>query len=113
MDSNADRGMTETNVTNPVQNEIDSLKDAFNKLRTDVSELFTHAFGAGRHGASMARDYGMDTVEGVKQRFSDLRDRGAEQMHAFEHRVEEQPLKSAMIAFGAGFVMALLMRHRD
>jgi len=112
MEANADRGMSESNVASP-QDEIQSLKESFNKLRTDVADLFSHAFGFGRSGAGAARDYGMDALENVKSRFNDLRARGEDQVHAVEQKVQENPLASAMIAFGAGFIIAKLMHHKD
>jgi len=111
MEANMNRGMTEAGSSPQMQDELQSLKDGFNKLRSDVAELFGHAFGFGRSGAEMARDYGADTMEGLKNRFYELRDRGTVQMHSLEKKVEENPMSSAMIAFGVGFILAKMM-HR-
>jgi len=111
MESTTNRGMTEGSG-NQMSDEMESLRESFNKLRTDVADLFTHAMGFGRGGAEYARDYGTDAMEQLKGRFNDLRTRGADQMATFEHRIEEKPLQSAMIAFGVGFIVAkLLHRH--
>jgi len=112
MEANMNRGMTEATGGSHMQEELDSLKEGFMKLRNDVADLFNHAFGFGRSGAEMARDYGTDTMESLKQRFSDMRSRGEEQMHSLEHKVQEKPFASAVIAFGVGFVLAKMMGHR-
>src|SRR4051812_15598799 len=113
MEANMNRGMTESDSGTHMRDEMESLKEGFNKLRTDVADLFTHAFGFGRSGAGVARDYGADAMETVKGRFNDYKARGAEQMQAFEHKVEENPLTSAMIAFGVGFIVAKMLHHKD
>jgi ElaB/YqjD/DUF883 family membrane-anchored ribosome-binding protein len=113
METNMNRGMTESDQPIAMQNEMDSLKESFNKLRSDVADLFSHAFGFSKSGAFMARDYGADAMENVKSRFNDLKSRGNEQMHAVEHHVVEHPMKDMLIAFGVGFIMAKLMHHKD
>jgi ElaB/YqjD/DUF883 family membrane-anchored ribosome-binding protein len=112
MESMTDRGMTEANPSMHMQDELQSLRSGFDKLRADVAELFSHAFGFGRSGAEMAREYGADTMENLKSRFNDLRDRGTEQMHSVERKIEENPMSSAMIAFGVGFILAKMMHRR-
>jgi len=112
METSTNRGMTENAGSPNMQDEMESLRNGFNKLRTDVAELFSHAFGVGRGGVEYARDYGTDTMDSLKQRYSDLRQRGEEQMHALEHRVEENPMQSALIAFGVGFLVAKILHRR-
>jgi len=107
------RGMTEADPNAHMRDEMEHLKDSFNKLRNDVADLFSHALGFGRGGAEAARGLGMDAMETVKSRFNDLKSRGTDQMHMFEDRITQNPLRSAMIAFGAGFILAKLMRHRS
>jgi len=112
METSMNRGMTDTGSSDNMQQELESLRSGFNKLRGDVAELFTHAFGFGRSGADYAREYGMDAMEQLKGRFNDMRAQGADQMANFEHRVEEKPMQSVMIAFGVGFILAkILHRH--
>ena len=113
MEANMNRGMTQSDSSMHARDEMESLKQGLSKLRTDVAELFTHAFGFGRHGAEMARDYSTDAIENVKHRFDEFKSRGVERMHDFEHRVEANPLRSAMIAFGVGFIVAKLLHRRD
>jgi len=112
METNTDRGMTEATGSSHMQNELDSLKESFDKLRSDVTDLFTHAFGFGRGSAEMARDYGNDAMEALKQRVNDIRTRGQDQMHSLEQKVQEKPVASAMIALGVGFLLAKMMGHK-
>ena len=113
MESTTNRAVTESNPSNHMQEELQSLKHGFDKLRSDVAELFSHAFGLGRSGAEMARDRGSDAMETVKSRFYDLRERGAVEMRRAEKKVQGNPLSSAMIAFGVGFILAKLLHRRD
>src|SRR5690349_13316785 len=112
MEANMNRGMTESSGSSHAMDEMEQLKESFTKLRADVAELFSHAFGFGRGGAEMARDYGNDAMESVKQHFNDLRARGEDSMHSIEQKVQEKPLQSAMIAFGVGFLLAKMMGHK-
>jgi ElaB/YqjD/DUF883 family membrane-anchored ribosome-binding protein len=112
MENKVNRGMTETGSNISVHEELIRLRDGFNQLRADVAELVTHAFDVGRSGANVARDYSNDAMEEVKQRVNDLRTRGADRLHTIEHRVEENPLASALIALGVGFVVAKIMHRR-
>ena len=69
MESNVNRGMTEsTETSGHMQDELNNLKSSFNKLRSDVAELFTHGFGLGRDSMEMARGYGNDAMENLKER---------------------------------------------
>ena len=95
-----------------VSQELDNLKSSFGQLRQDVSNLLSEAFGLGRTGAGIARDGANTAVESLKSRMSDLKDRGAEQVASVEHRIEENPLTSALIAFGIGFVLAKILTRR-
>jgi len=109
MESSVNRGMTETTH---MAEELESLKKGFDQLRADVIDLFTHAFGVGRSGAEMARESAADAIENLKCRFNALRSRGADSMANVEHKIEENPMTSAMIAFGVGFILARMMHRR-
>jgi len=114
MDSTMNRGMAEHNggTSTQVNDELEGLKTSFNQLRSDVVNLFNHAFGVSKGSAEMARDYGNDAMEQLKNRVYDLRDRGAVQMHHVEKKVEENPMQAVMIAFGVGFLLSKIFGHR-
>jgi ElaB/YqjD/DUF883 family membrane-anchored ribosome-binding protein len=113
METNMNRSMTDSESGARVRDEMESLKQGLSKLRSDVAELFSHAFGFGRGGVDAARGYSNDAIEHIKDRFEDMRLRSAVQVHRFEEKVSKYPVRSAMIAFGVGFFLARLMHHRD
>jgi len=92
--------------------DMENLKSSFSRLRNDVVELLTQALGAGKTGAGIARDGTSQAVDSLKSRFSDLKDRGSEGVATVEHQIEENPLASALIAFGIGFVLAKILTRR-
>lgn len=91
---------------NPVSAELENLKRDFTQLRADVVNLFTHAFGVGKTGADALENRATDAMEHLKQRMANLRERS-------QTKIEEHPISSAMIAFGAGMVAACLFRRRS
>jgi len=95
-----------------MSDDFEHLKSSFGQLRSDVVELLTQAVGVGRTGAYMARNGANSAVDAVKERLSDLKDRGAERVADVEHRIEENPLTSALIAFGVGFILAKILTRR-
>jgi len=105
-----DRGMTET--SEKMSDEMQQLKDGFSQLRADVVDLFSHAFGWGKSGASVARDSASEAMDSLKSKYADLKARGSDQLEDFEHKIEENPLASALIAFGVGFLVAKLFGRR-
>ena len=58
------------------------------------------------------RDSASDAMENLKSKLNDLKDRGADQVAGVGKKIEENPMAAAMIAFGAGFILAKLMRRR-
>jgi len=90
----------------PVSAELENLKRDFTQLRADVVNLFTHAFGVGKTGADALEHRAADAMEHLKQRMTELRERS-------QSKIEEHPVTSALIAFGAGVVAASLFRRRS
>jgi ElaB/YqjD/DUF883 family membrane-anchored ribosome-binding protein len=71
--------------------DLESLHNSFSQLREDVTTLVTNALGAAKSGADA------------------LKDRGSESMEQVGDKISEQPLLSAAIVFGAGFLLAKLL----
>jgi ElaB/YqjD/DUF883 family membrane-anchored ribosome-binding protein len=103
---------SKSDSSSDVSHEIEAIKDGLGQLRDDVVELFGHALGAGRSSASAAKDTATESIERVKQRFYDLKDRGADQVSEFEEMISEYPIRSALIAFGVGYLFAKLFSRR-
>lgn len=95
-----------------VTDDVESIKSSFSQLRHDVLELLGSAFGLGKSGAEYAKDSAGDAVEAMKLRLTDLKERGADRMHAVEKKIEENPLPAALIAFGVGFLIAKILTRR-
>lgn len=95
-----------------VAGDVDDIKASFTQLRHDVMGLLNSAFGLGRHGAEAAKDNAADAVESLKSRLNDLKDQGADKVHSFEKKIEDNPLPAALIAFGIGFVIAKILTRR-
>jgi ElaB/YqjD/DUF883 family membrane-anchored ribosome-binding protein len=99
-----------------MSSDFDNLKQSFNQLRTDVMTLMRDALGVGKTGASSlggsAQAAVGSAVSGLKERANRLRDLGADQMHSVEQKIEDNPMTSALIAFGVGFVLAKLLTRR-
>jgi len=98
--------------TDRMAEDFENLKSSFSQFRSDVTELLTQALGFGRHGANMARDGANAAAVAARSHLSDLKDRGYEGVQSVEKRIEDNPLASALIAFGVGFVLAKILTRR-
>lgn len=85
--------------------DVEELKENFKQLRSDVTNLVGSAIGVGQSGMGAVRDKAADTVKGLK-------DKGSRSLDALEKIIAERPLRSAMIALAAGFILAKLLRRR-
>lgn len=89
--------------------ELDGIKDSFAQLKHDMVDLFSRAFGLGRTGADVAKGQASDAVENLKQRLSELKERGSDRVAVVGKKIEENPVPAALIAFGVGFLLAKLL----
>jgi ElaB/YqjD/DUF883 family membrane-anchored ribosome-binding protein len=96
--------------------DIESLKNSFSQLRSDLTNLVGNALGASKSGAGVVREraahVAANAVDGLKNRFSDLKDKGAVGAEAVEEKIVENPIASALIAFGAGFILAKMLSRK-
>ncbi len=92
--------------------DIETLKDSFTELRSDVTRILENTLGTGRSGAGLLRDRASSAVGDIKDRVTDLRHRGVESVEQFEQQLGARPLLSAAIAVGVGFVLATLITTR-
>ncbi len=74
--------------------DLESLHNSFSQLREDVTSLVHSALGTAKSGADA------------------LKDRGSESMEHVGDKISEQPLLSAAIVFGVGFIVAKLLTRR-
>ncbi len=74
--------------------DFENLQLSFMQLREDVTKLLSDAVGTAKSGASAMKNRGSESVEQVGEKIS------------------EQPLLSAAIVFGIGFIAAKLLSRR-
>ena len=95
-----------------LKSDFENLKSSLGQLREDVGKLLSGALGAGQHGAAAIRNQASDAVDGIKQRISGLKDKGADRLESVEQKIADHPLTSALIAFGVGYMLGKLFSRR-
>jgi ElaB/YqjD/DUF883 family membrane-anchored ribosome-binding protein len=93
--------------------------DATGHLRQRASEVGQNIRDIGSNIRDMGgdvRDVAREQVSHIKDKASDYYQQGREKArrweNSFEGYVQEQPVKSLLLAAGVGFVLALLWRRR-
>lgn len=103
--------------------DIDGLKESFTQLKADLYKMFDDAVGTGKAGARVVGDHAHQAVGSAKEQAQwaydrarknarDMKDRGVEQVDTLGEKIAENPLTSAAIAFGIGFIISRLMSRR-
>ncbi len=96
--------------------DISELKSSFAKLRSDVMTLLSDSVGVGKSvgksGKAAMSDQATSAVDGLRDEFDHLKDRGAESLDALGKKIGDNPVASAMIAVGVGFVLAKLFTSK-
>jgi len=96
--------------------DMGELKSSFAKLRSDVMTLINDSLGVGKSvgqtGKHAVTEQASTAVEGLKSQFDHLQERGSEQIDALGKKIGENPVASALIAVGVGFVLAKLFTHK-
>lgn len=99
-----------------VRRDVDSIKDDIATLRSDLSATLKDVVAMGRAEAGDARER---LEESIKARLSQLedaadrvRERAKDMVGAVSDHVEEKPLQSITIAFGAGLLLGILLHRR-
>ena len=103
--------------------DIGELRDSFTQLKSDLYKMFDDAMGTGKAGARVmgdhanqaygtAKDQAQHAYEEARKRAREMKDRGADQVDMLGEKIAENPLTSAAIAFGIGFIISRLMSRR-
>jgi|GEM_PF-531584 len=103
--------------------DIGELKESFAQLKSDLHKMLDDAVGTGKAGARVVGDHANQAYGKVKDEAQtaysqakkgahDLKDRGADQIDTLGEKIAENPLTSAAIAFGIGFIISRLMSRR-
>lgn len=101
----AHHGTNGGHISKDMAGELETVKDNLHQLVSDVGDLVESAAGAGKVGVNSA-------ISGVKNRLSHLRDQGMEQVEAIESEIGKHPIRSGLIFFGLGYIVAKLMSRR-
>ncbi|HVT89288.1 MAG TPA: hypothetical protein VHD56_10580 [Tepidisphaeraceae bacterium] len=111
-ESTTETSSMENGGASQVSEEMKKIHASFSQLRQDVMDLLSHAFGLGRGGAEVAKEEASNAVESLKERLSDLKERGSEQVSAVEEQIGENPVRAVLVAFGVGFILAKLFSRK-
>jgi ElaB/YqjD/DUF883 family membrane-anchored ribosome-binding protein len=92
-------------ITDDSSKEIDQLKKEFTVLRTDLGSLVSTLKNlAGKQGEKV-----VDLAENAKET---VRNQTKATGESVEQYIKERPLTSALIAFGGGFVVGVLLSNK-
>ncbi len=96
--------------------DIEDLKSSFGKLRSDVMTLLSDTVGVGKSGGkamkNQVKSHATDAVDDIKTHLHDWQDRGGESLEALGQKISENPVTSAAIAIGVGFLLAKVFSHK-
>lgn len=85
--------------------EMDQLKKDFSSLRGDIGSIMTSIKDLAEKQGQNITDVAHDTEKTVK-------DQTKAAGENVEKYIEERPLTSALVAFGSGFVIGMLLSNR-
>jgi ElaB/YqjD/DUF883 family membrane-anchored ribosome-binding protein len=111
-------GETPSQPGNPhgLEQRWQNLRVDMSKLRSDLAEVAQALFDAGKAEADDARErlqaVAQERLDKVRHTLDDARERGQGTADTIKQKVEEQPLTSVLVAFGAGMLLGSLMKRR-
>ncbi|MBK6957028.1 MAG: DUF883 domain-containing protein [Nitrosomonas sp.] len=92
-------------TTDEFSKEMEQLKKDLNSLRADIGSLVTSVKDlAGKQGDRVA-----DLVQDTEKQVLDQTKAAGESVEKY---IEERPLTSALVAFGSGFVIGMLLSNK-
>ena len=92
-------------TTDEFSKEMEQLKKDLTSLRTDIGSLVTSVKDlAGKQGDRVA-----DLVQDTEKQVLDQTKAAGESVEKY---IEERPLTSALVAFGSGFVIGMLLSNK-
>lgn len=99
-----------------VRRDVDAIKDDLAALRSDLSATLKDVMAAGKAEAGDARERLEEAVRArldlLEEAADRARDRAKDAVSAITEHVEEKPLQSLAVAFGAGLLFGMLMHRR-
>ncbi len=85
--------------------DLDALREDVTKLRADLSQLAKALLEKGKNETDSARD---KVVEELMAGLKTARVRGNDTVESVEHKIQEKPLMSMLIAFFVGLLLGKL-----
>lgn len=85
--------------------DLDALREDVTKLRADLSQLAKALLEKGKSESDSAKD---KVVEELMAGLRTARVRGNDTVESVEHRIQEKPLMSMLIAFFVGLLLGKL-----
>lgn len=91
---------------------FEALKSSFAQLGEDMSQLLSNVLSTGKSGAGVVKDRASTAVDDIGDRLTGIKDRGVESIEKVERKIGRNPLVSAAIAVGIGFLLSRLLIKR-
>ena len=85
--------------------DLTSLQNSFEQLREDVGKMLNGAVNTAKSGVGAIKSQAAGAV-------TDVKDRGSESLDRVGKQISQNPMLSAGIAFGVGFIVAKLFFRR-
>ena len=82
-------------------------------IRKEIAALRDDLAATLRTGARSASNGAAQAGETVRQKADEIVEKGSEIASSLGRQIEERPLASAAVAFGAGFLLGKLLQRRD
>jgi ElaB/YqjD/DUF883 family membrane-anchored ribosome-binding protein len=93
--------------------ELDAVREDMAKLRSDLGSVAEALRDVTRERAEAAksglRDLTGNVREELRKSFDGVRDRSRKSMESMEEQIEQKPLMSLLVAFGAGMLLGKLL----
>ncbi len=89
--------------------DLEALREDVTRLRSDLSQLAKSLLDKGKSETDTAKDR---VIEELVSNFRSARYKSSETVETVEHKIQEKPLMSLLIAFLAGLILGKLFESR-
>lgn len=103
-------------TTTPLEQQWQNLRGDLGRLRADLAEVAQSLMDAGKMEASEARSrmqqMAQERLDDIRKALDTAKGRSRDATDVLKQKVEEKPLASLLIAFGAGMLFGTIMRRK-
>ena len=89
--------------------DLEALREDVTKLRSDLSQLAKSLLDKGKSETDTAKDR---VIEELMSNLRSARDKSSDTVESVEHKIQEKPLMSLLIAFLVGLILGKLFESR-